>query len=352
MLHRFLYGTGLLPVLVCVLLLQTAASAAAQTLIERSVGEFLQPGEPLPGTFDPGRDDTPVLQRALNAGAGTVKLGPGVYRVGGLQIPTGVTLAGAGAGTILRSTGVPRVLLAQQAHDFCIRDLVIEGTASGHWHLRDDAGHSGIAVSGCYGYEIVGVTLRHFDGPALNIARTQLVDAAFSNGGRLDRIVARDNYAGIQFDTRGEYVTATHLNCHQNMRGVVVHAGNTSIATSNFCGNVDGMVLTDRENGSHGLVQGCLLNHNERYALCARDVQNGMTFSGCCFYYGAIELRAARGIQIANSQINCHVTVAGPGTNMLSSNLIIPSEYHFTFDGPTLIRENYTHRGAWTPPQP
>ena len=319
---------------------------------ERHLKDFLGPGEFAPDKDDPQRDDSALLQRALNAGPGKVRLDPGTLLCRNVSVPSGVMLVGSGSATIIRSRSVEPVFAQKKCRDWTIRDLVVEGKGEGNWHLRDDAEHVGILIDGCHAYEISGVTLRNFDGAALQITHTNLADAAFSNGGKLERITAVGNHTGVRFGVRGEYVTATQLNCSRNIAGCVINAGNTNIAASNFCGNFDGLILEDRENGSHGTIQGCLLNHNERYALRARTVDNGMTFSGCCFYYGAIELRDCSGVNMVNGQINCHVTVLGKSANRFAGNLIVPDHYQFRFDQATLLHDNFSKVGAFSPRWP
>lgn len=332
------------------LVLPTALTAAERP-VERRIADVLKPGEAVPGGDVPNRDDSAIVQRVLDAGLGRVRLGPGIYRCSSLSVPAGVILSGSGPGTVLRARAGQPVFVQKKSRDWGIRDLVVEGTGEGNFHLRYDAGHVGIDVDGCLSYEISGVTLRNFDGAALQITHTNLAEAAFSDGGKLERITATGNFAGVKFGVRGEYVTATQLNCSRNIAGCIVNAGNTNISTSNFCGNVDGLILEDGENGSHGTIQGCLLNHNERYALRARDVDNGMTFSGCCFYFAAIELRKCRGINIVNSQINCHVLVQGESVNRLAGNLVVPDHYVFQFDPAMRLNDNFTKKGDFKPPR-
>lgn len=55
--------------------------------------------------------------------------------------------------------------------------------------------------------------------------------------------------------------------------------GSANITASNFCDNVDGLLIQDKENGSHGAVSNCLFNHNARYALWGRRIEHGMAIS-------------------------------------------------------------------------
>src|SRR5206468_2751493 len=151
-----------------------------------------------------------------------------------------------------------------------------QGEATGNWNERTDRGAHGLVIDRSSGYEVSRVTVRNFDGAGLQISRTNNQGASFSDGGTLSQITASGNFIGVRFDTRAEYITASQLHCQFNVTGLLIHAGNTNIANSNIGNNVDGIVIADHDNGSHGSLNGCLANHNQRYALWTRDVQHGM----------------------------------------------------------------------------
>ncbi|NSW56180.1 MAG: hypothetical protein HPY44_09205 [Armatimonadetes bacterium] len=65
-------------------------------------------------------------------------------------------------------------------------------------------------------------------------------------------------------DQGAEYINATGLCCESNVTGGIVNAGNAKITDSNIINNVDGLVLKDGDNGSHGIIGNCLPNHNQR----------------------------------------------------------------------------------------
>lgn len=303
-----------------------------------------------PANLDEAADISAALQAELARGPGVVHLGPGRFTCGELRVPSNVTLVGEGAATtLLLAPGANAIFRQEESSGWAIRDMTLDGQAAGEWNTRDDAGQSAIVTHRCWAYALSGLTLQRFRGAALQLTRTRLHphDAPFSNGGSLDRVTARENFIGVRFDVRAEYLNATALDCHLNRTGCVIHAGNVKLTASNFCSNIDGVVIEDKENGSHGSISNCLLNHNHQAALIARNARNSMTIDNCCFFYGAIEIADSAGISITSGLVNCHVRTRGPLANRFAGNYVIPGEYQFDFAPATRVEGNYTDKGPW-----
>lgn len=316
---------------------------------ERSLSAFNNADGRPPDGKDGRTNDSEALRRAIAAGPGVVRIGPGWYRFGDVALPNGVTLVGAGPATIVRPAANATIFRQSRAAQWQIRDLVLDGEAEGDWHVRKDQGHCGILVEKCFGFEISGVTVRNFNGSGIEITFTNL-DAnggAFCDGGVLDRITATDNYIGIRFNKRAEYIHATRLTCCRNVTGCVIHAGNAKLGDSNFCSNVDGLLIEDMENGSHGVIANCLFNHNERNALWAKNVVYGMAMSNNCFGYGRIVIEDSVGVNIQGSLINCSLSVSGKGVNRIAGNYVIPANFQVEFTPATIVRDNFTADGPW-----
>lgn len=256
-------------------------------------------------------------------------------------------MVGAGPATILQAFDSRPVFLQGNVAGWRLRDVVIQGEANGPWQRRADYGAHGLVIEGCSGYEVSGVVIRDFDGVGLQIRRTNLGSAGFANGGILSQIVAAQCCIGVRFDTRAEYITAAQLDCHRCVTGLVIHAGNTNIANSNIGNNVDGIVVADRENGSHGSLTGCLANHNERYALWCDRAENGMAISNCCFFYGTLRIENSRGVNITNGLISASIQTLGDQFNRIAGNHIIPRSFRFDFAPSTLLEGNFTKAGPW-----
>jgi hypothetical protein len=324
-----------------------AFAHGAETATERRLSDFANDDGSLPDGKDTPRDDSTALRRALAAGPGTVRIGPGHYRLGGVTVPHDVAVVGSGINTVIRSSGPPRIFVQTGMHRWAIREMTLDGEAAGDWRLRQDSGKSGIFTEGCSGWEIAGVMLRNFDGAGLQLTRTNLQQAGFSNGGNLERVTAGGNFVGVRFDVRAEYIIASRLDCSRNVIGCVIHAGNVNLSASNFGSNRDGLLIQDKENGSHGSISNCLVNHNERYALLARNVTNGMAINNCCFFYGQIELEECSGVNITSGIIGCSATTKGKPVNRIAGNYVIPKGMKFEFAPGTLVRENFTKEGPW-----
>lgn len=299
-------------------------------------------------------DDSVALKRALTSGAGLVRMGAGHYRLSGITVPENTLLVGAGPATVIHAIGNEPIFRQVDVAHWAIRDLALDGGATGDWHQRTDQGQAGVLTQGCWAFELSGLVVRNFDGAGLQLLATRLESsaAAFCNGGTIDRIEARGNYLGVRFDRRAEYIHATRLACSQNVLGCAIHAGNVTLSQSNLCSNLDGLLIEDKENGSHGSVVNCLMNHNERYALHCRNVAYGMAMTGNCFYYGQILLENSTGVHLAAGQISCSVTTTGTGINRLSGNYVIPEQWKFNLTPQTLVEGNFTAKGLWPPNRP
>jgi len=106
-------------------------------------------------------------------------------------------------------------------------------------------------------------------------------------------------------------------------------------------------VIEDKDNGSHGSISNCLMNHNERYALFCNGVQNGMAINNCCFFFGSIRIEASKGVNITNGMLACPVSIDGPNANRLGGNLVFPTHGAFTLAPSTIVDGNFTQDGPW-----
>ena len=328
----------------------------------RQVSDYVNADGLAPDGRDNNIDDTEAIRKALADGPGIVYLGAGFYRCSNVTVPANVTLTGAGSATVIRSSGGKQIIVQESVDNWRIRDISLDGQAKGNWPDRKDEGRGGIVVNDCLGHEITGVHISNFNGAGLQLSYTVRFGAGSpeSPGGviesmaNLARITAVYNYIGIRFDTRGEYMNATQLHCQQNVIGCVIHAGNVKISNSSFVTNIDGMIIEDKTNGSHGTISNCLFNHNDRYALLGRHITNGMAISNCCFFYGMIELSDCVGVNINSGMFACSIdTTASPKANRIADNYVhndwndLEPGYTFKFSPATIVDDNFDPSGDW-----
>jgi hypothetical protein len=315
---------------------------------ERLLTDYTNADGRAPNGQDDATDDTAAFRQALAAGPGVVRLGPGFCRLGDVTIPSGVILAGAGQATVLRGNGAGSVISQDGVAGWAIRDLVVDGEAEGDWHDRCDHGRTGIRVNGCLDYEVASVSVRNFDGAGLCISWTAaLGPGGWNSRSNLTRITASGNWIGIRFEERGEYVNASQLSCQNNVTGCVVYAGNVKLTGRNITSNIDGILVEDKDNGSHGAFSNCLVNHNERHALVCRRARNGMSIDNCCFFAGGILLEDCAGINITSGTISCPVSVTGSAANRIAGNYVIPDQATFQCSPATIVDGNFSAAGPW-----
>ena len=318
-------------------------------MINRNLAQYRNANGKTPSGQDTQADDTTAVQQALNAGPGIVQVGPGFYRWSGVTVPSGVMLVGSGPATVVRSSGGKCIFSQTGVRDWAIRDLVLDGETTGKWEKRRDRGQSGIICASCLAYDISHVTVRNFRGAGIQLTRTGTPtgDPGFGSLANLDSVTAIDNYIGIRFDIRAEYINASKLSCRQNVIGCVIHAGNVKITGSNFTSNIDGILISDKENGSHGAISNCLINHNVRCSLAGRGVFNGMAIDNCCFFYGMIRLRNCTGVNITSGMFGCSLEIVGGGANRIAGNYVIDEGETYKFSRRCIIQGNFTKAGLW-----
>ncbi len=137
-------------------------------------------------------DQTAALQGAIDraAAAGSVlRLPPGVYRAGGLQLPSYAAIAGAPGTTQLLLSGAPALLTANGSDHITLSDLVLDGN---NVPLPDGSGLMNFAKGGSLrvtGCQIVnaggnGMTLEAMAGEVSSNSLSGIGDyAIFSNDG-------------------------------------------------------------------------------------------------------------------------------------------------------------------------
>lgn len=129
-------------------------------------------GPSLRGTLaEPVVDDTPSMQAAIDHAASTgvpLRLGPGVFQVSGLVLPSGLVLQGVGGATRLIGSG--RVLaLIDGTDQVRISDLVLDGSGMG----ESPAAPGVLTVTGARRLWLERVEIRSAPGDGLFLDATQ-----------------------------------------------------------------------------------------------------------------------------------------------------------------------------------
>lgn len=305
----------------------------------------------VPDGIDKNHDDTSALRAALADGPGIVQIGPGFFRFGNVSIPEKITVAGAGTATIIRSNGEDRIFYQKGVGGWGLKDLMLDGETDKAPFAVPDNRKQGLAVIKSYAFIISNVTACRFEGVAIEFSNTDLKSAAFCNGGTVSGLTVYSNYAGLSFSKRAEYITATQIKSYKNTYGCVINGGNNSIGESHFCENMCGILIEDMENGSHGSINSCLINHNRQYAILAKKVLNGFNIVGCNIFYGTVELMECKGIKISSGSLGCNsLIVKGEFMNQISGNYIVTGLLkQYDINKQTILKDNFTDKEIWIP---
>ncbi len=325
----------------------TPCSQGDQTIkqdsgIARDLRDFTNADGKIPDGLDNEIDDTRAMKSALSVGPGIVRIPPGHFCFGDVEIPSDVLVVGSGRATVVHSNGAEVIFRQEKRNRWILRDMVLDGGAEGDWKQRKDLGQSGISMEHSTEWEISGLVIRNMNGAGVEISFVYSA-APWKNNGTIINVQATGNFAGIRFGKRAEYINSTALGCYENVNGCIIHGGNISITNSNFTSNFTGILMEDKENGSHGSITNCLVNHNLKYAVLCRGVRNGMVINSCCFFGGTLLIQDSEGVNVTSCIIACHVKVTGENTNRIAGNHIRGDKGAFTyeFEPSTIVQDNF-----------
>ena len=336
-------------ILLCLLGMMKEGYSVNKTI--RYLSDYKCADGTIPDGMDKKHDDSSALQAALADGPGIVQLGPGYFRFGNITIPEKVTLAGAGPATIIRSNGANIIFSQRGISNWSLKDVMLDGESGKKDFDIPNNGKQALSVIKSYAFAINNVTAHGFEGIAVEFANTDLQSAAFCNGGTVSGLTLYSNYTGVGFSKRAEYITATQIKSYKNLYGCIINGGNNNITASHFCENKCGILIEDMENGSHGILGNCLINHNIQYALLARKVLNGFNIDGCNIFYGAVELTDCKGIKISSGTLGCNsLKIKGKFMNQIAGNYIAVSLLkQCDINKQTMVKDNFTDSEIWVP---
>ncbi|HEX4408618.1 MAG TPA: TIGR03808 family TAT-translocated repetitive protein [Xanthobacteraceae bacterium] len=171
-------------------------------------------------------DQSTNLQRAITTAAtagSLLRFGPGVYRAGGLRLPSNAAIAGVKGSTRLVLSAGPSLFTSAHADYINLIDLVLDGN---HLPLADERGlvhlsrGRAIRIVNCMVINAGGNAIR-LESIAGNISETTVIDAA-------DCAIFSNNAAGLRI-----------------AGNTIQNAGNTGIAVYRSTPGDDGTLVVD-----------------------------------------------------------------------------------------------------------
>jgi hypothetical protein len=279
-------------------------------------------------------NDSAAIQAALNTGK-FVELTPGkVYVASGLEaVAGGALVCVGGRATIKVPTGAGLYGIIIRQSNFTLDGVNFEGGNMGPYNVVSPTTglRVGVSVGNAFGtgVQLQNITVQNCDIYGFNYAGLYggEVQIGFVFGKRvtLHNINCRDNYVNIWCSPRFEYIQATLCYGYNGFAGVIVQGGNNKFSGCSFENNYQNCQLTTGENDAHGGFTNCSFNHSAAggYGLYALNIEYGMAFTNCFFWYGNILLQNTKGIQIRNSEIVAStITINGGGVNSIDDNWI------------------------------
>lgn len=308
-----------------------------------------------------GTDDYAPLTATLGAltGAkpGVLDLNGKIYWTSGLTPPDDITIKN---GTLFLVTGAGNLVNAEAITNLTLDNVVLMGNWSGLTFTYGSSEgtrvglkvRTGDAAEG-NGVKVINSVIRDFTGSAIEVRETGSSpyhgQAAMISNSSLLR-----NYNGVKAHMGGEYAQITNSTVAGGKFGLYVNSGNFIATGNNINDNVVGAYLgvDAGANDGHGILANNNFNHNTTYSIWAKDITNGMSFSGNHIYYGDILLDNATGVNIENGQIgSLDILLDGGGFNYIRNNGVkgdvrVYHNYDTSTDYTTLTGNYYMQSGG------
>ena len=274
-------------------------------------------------------DRTADIQAMLSA-TGVCHLGPGLFIVSGIDIPSYASLIGSGNSTMIRlnedvSTGYAIKLQNQSS----VSKLRVSGSLNAPTLSSTVGTRHGIVFTGNFTPDnpsgttyrrsmINEVVISNFTGSGILCSKT---GTPYNANLLISDVFILQCNAGINIDFYSEFHRISNCAVTGCYYGCIDNGGNNNFSNCDFSGNRIGIFIdnsTDQSvNNSHGTFSGCSINHsfsdggvmNEGTAIKLLKANLGEIFTGLQVFYGSIELDECIGIRFNSCNIGSDVPI-------------------------------------------
>ena len=119
----------------------------------------------------------------------------------------------------------------------------------------------------------------------------------------------KDCITGIFADTRCEYMTISNCVLCQCSTAIKIKGGNILTTGCQMTDGSIGMEILDGQNGGHGVISGCQINHNTE-SIKMINVPNGYTITGSNIFYGKLTVdNCGSQIVLSGNTLACEVGI-------------------------------------------
>lgn len=142
---------------------------------------------------------------------------------------------------------------------------------------------------------------------------------------------------GVFADTRCEYLTISNCILNQCNTGIKIKGGNILTTGCQITDGGIGMYIQDGQNGGHGVVSGCQINHNTE-SIKMINVPNGYTITGTNIFYGDLTVdNCGSQIVLTGNTLACKVTITN-SVVVANGNTFHESNFSALTDEASVIR--------------
>lgn len=310
--------------------LQAGAGAVSRTA-QSKLREVVS-AEDFGAVGDGVTNDSSAIQTALNSGKYVALKANKTYLASGLEAVVNgglVCFSGRAKIKVPAGAGLYGIIIRQSG--FTLDGVDFEGGNLGPYNVASPTTglRVGVSVGNVFGTgaQLQNITVQNcdiygFDYAGLYGGEVQ-IGFVFGKRVTLHNVNCYNNYVNIWCSPRFEYIQATLCFGYSGFAGVIAQGGNNKFSGCSFENNYQNCQLATGENDAHGGFTNCSFNHNAAggKGLFALDIEYGMAFTNCFFWYGDILLQNTKGVQIRNSEIVAStITISGGGVNSIDDN--------------------------------
>ena len=142
---------------------------------------------------------------------------------------------------------------------------------------------------------------------------------------------------GIFADTRCEYMTISSCILNQCGTGIKIKGGNILTTGCQMTDGWIGMEILDGENGGHGVVSGCQINHNAE-SIKMINVPHGYSITGTNIFYGKLTVdNCGSQIVLTGNTLACKMAITN-SVVVANGNTFHESNFSAETDASSVVR--------------
>ena len=217
------------------------------------------------------------------------------------------------------------ILFKVSGNDVCIEGLTIIGDKSKN--------QTGISFTGIRGLRVRNMVFKSI---MTAIYGTQC-GSRIHETGFISDCHFKECITGIFADTRCEYMTISNCVLCQCSTAIKIKGGNILTTGCQMTDGSIGVHILDGENGGHGVISGCQINHNTE-SVKMINVPNGYTITGSNIFYGKLTVdNCGSQIVLSGNTLACEMAITN-SVVVATGNTFHESNFSAETDASSVVR--------------